>query len=138
MCRSDDYFATNDQELAVLDFEMFAEQLGLISRDPYRWKWVIISLHSGLQGLMVGVLKGSDKLGVYPDKYKGLITLSDICLAQPCAATPKTPSRLFQDSRFREYRKHTLHKVYIFRFRGQNSRLRPGPLLKSCGIIIAP
>jgi len=32
--------------------------------DPYRWKWAIIALHSGLQGMMVLGLQGSHGLNV--------------------------------------------------------------------------
>jgi hypothetical protein len=35
-----------------------------VSADPYRWKWAIIALHSGLQGMMVLTLQGSHSLHV--------------------------------------------------------------------------
>jgi hypothetical protein len=46
----------------VVAFEVFEEELGRVLQNPYRWKWVIISLHSGLQGMMVLALQGSHGL----------------------------------------------------------------------------
>lgn len=46
----------------VSAFEVFAEELLRASADPYRWKWAIIALHSGLQGMMVLALQGSHGL----------------------------------------------------------------------------
>jgi len=37
----------------VSALEAFADELQRVQRDPYRWKWAILSLHSGLQGMMV-------------------------------------------------------------------------------------
>ena len=48
----------------VLAFEVFAEEAQKLSDDPYRWKWAIIALHSGLQGIMVLALQGSHGLHV--------------------------------------------------------------------------
>jgi hypothetical protein len=48
----------------VSAFEVVAEELQRVSADPYRWKWVIIALHSGLQGMMVLALQGSHGLHV--------------------------------------------------------------------------
>ena len=48
----------------VLDFEMFSEQLKRVMDDHHRWKWVIFALHSGLQGMMVLALKGSNSFPV--------------------------------------------------------------------------
>jgi hypothetical protein len=48
----------------VSAFEVFAEEAQKLSADPYRWKWAIIALHSGLQGIMVLALQGSHGLHV--------------------------------------------------------------------------
>ncbi len=48
----------------VSAFDVFAEETQKLSTDPYRWKWAIISLHSGLQGMMVLALQGSHGLHV--------------------------------------------------------------------------
>lgn len=48
----------------VSAFEVFAEETQKLSINPYRWKWAIISLHSGLQGMMVLALQGSHGLHV--------------------------------------------------------------------------
>ena len=60
----DESLSTNESVETVSDFEMFAEQLNRINDDPRRWKWAVIALHSGLQGMMVLALKGSDGLNV--------------------------------------------------------------------------
>ena len=60
----DGWLSTNESAETVSDFEMFAEQLNRITDDRHRWKWAIVALHSGLQGLMVLALKGSNGLNV--------------------------------------------------------------------------
>ena len=66
----DGWLSTNDLDETVSDFEMLAEQLNRITDDPHRWKWAVIALHSGLQGMMVLALKGSDGLNVLRDVDK--------------------------------------------------------------------
>ncbi|OPY67800.1 MAG: hypothetical protein A4E57_02119 [Syntrophorhabdaceae bacterium PtaU1.Bin034] len=46
----------------VSAFEVLAEETQRLTSDPYRWKWAIIALHSGLQGAMVLALQGSHGL----------------------------------------------------------------------------
>ena len=48
----------------VLALEVFAEELQRALTDPYRWKWVIFSLHSAVQGMMVLALQSSHGLHV--------------------------------------------------------------------------
>jgi hypothetical protein len=64
----DEWLRTNELVEAVSAFEMFAEQLQRVTDDFYRWKWAIIALHSGLQGMMVLALKGSHGLHVLHPK----------------------------------------------------------------------
>ena len=66
----DGWLSTNHEVEAVSDFEMFSEQLDQVVADPHRWKWTIIALHSGLQGMMVSALKGSHGLNVLHDDDK--------------------------------------------------------------------
>jgi hypothetical protein len=84
----EDWLITDEAVETVSAFEVFAEEAQRLSSDPYRWKWAIISLHSGLQGIMVLALQGShglhvlreedaerwleahDKGGPYPDDLK--------------------------------------------------------------------
>ncbi len=66
----DHWLSTNESIETVSDFEMFAEQLKRTADDPHRWKWAIIALHSGLQGMMVLALKGSNGLNVLSDENK--------------------------------------------------------------------
>lgn len=56
------YLITDASVETVSAFEVFAEELQRVSADPYRWKWVIIALHGGLQGMMVLALQGSSGL----------------------------------------------------------------------------
>ena len=66
----DKWLSTSEAVEAVSDFEMFSEQVRRVTADPHRWKWTIISLHSGIQGLMVLALRGSNGLNVLDDKDK--------------------------------------------------------------------
>ena len=66
----DGWLSTNHEVETVSDFEMFSEQLCRVMDDPHRWKWAIIALHSGLQGMMVLALKGSNGLNVLHDDNK--------------------------------------------------------------------
>ena len=40
--------------------EAVADELERVQGDPYRWKWVILTLHSTVQGMMALALKGSN------------------------------------------------------------------------------
>ena len=66
----DGWLSTNESVETVSDFEMFAEQLNRINDDPRRWKWAVIALHSGLQGMMVLALKGSNGFNVLRESDK--------------------------------------------------------------------
>ena len=68
----DVWLSTNESVETVSDFEMFAEQLKRITGDPHRWKWAVIALHSGLQGMIVLALKGSDYMNVIRHDEKKL------------------------------------------------------------------
>ena len=76
----DEWLSTNHEVETVSDFEMFSEQLGRIVDDPHRWKWAIIALHSGLQGMMVLALKGSNAFNVIrgDDKKQRLASFFDL------------------------------------------------------------
>jgi hypothetical protein len=58
------YFRTDTSEEAVSALEMFAESLGDVAGDPYRWKWSIIALHGAVQGFLVLGLRGSNNFDV--------------------------------------------------------------------------
>ena len=60
----DGWLITDGAVETVSAFEVFAEEAQKLSADPYRWKWAIIALHSGLQGIMVLALQGSHGLHV--------------------------------------------------------------------------
>lgn len=58
---------TNEQEEAVSALEFTLESALKVTTDIYRWRWIIISLHSALQGFMVIALRHSDGSGPVPD-----------------------------------------------------------------------
>lgn len=58
------WLRTNSFRETVSALEACADELHLIERDPYRWKWVILALHGALQGMMVLALQGSHGLHV--------------------------------------------------------------------------
>ena len=62
------YFQTDDLSETVRDLEMVERFLKKIDPEIYYWKWVILALHSSLQGFMVAALKGSSGLAVMTDK----------------------------------------------------------------------
>ena len=65
-----EWLSTNESVEVVSDFEMFSEQLRRVMANPHRWKWTIIALHSGIQGMMVLALKGSNGLNVLREEDK--------------------------------------------------------------------
>ena len=66
----DEWLSTNESVETVSDFEMFSEQIKRAMDETHCWKWAIIALHSGLQGMMVLALKGSNGLNVLSDENK--------------------------------------------------------------------
>ena len=59
-----DFYASFDEQRdAVFSLQLVSELLEKTEANPQYWKWVIIALHSSLQGFMVLALKGSDGLG---------------------------------------------------------------------------
>lgn len=58
------YLRTDPAEEAISGLEMFAESLGSVASDPYRWKWAILALHGAVQGFMILGLRGSNNLDV--------------------------------------------------------------------------
>lgn len=60
----DEWLITDGSVETVSAFEVFSDELHRAMTDPYRWKWAIIALHSGLQGMMVLALQGSHGLHV--------------------------------------------------------------------------
>lgn len=47
------YLRTDEREEAVRSLEWAATQSLLIEKDPYLWKWVLVSLHNAVQGFLV-------------------------------------------------------------------------------------
>lgn len=63
-----EWLRTNESVEVVSDSEMFSEQLRRVTVDPHRWKWTIIALHSGIQGMIVLALRGSNGLNVLQEE----------------------------------------------------------------------
>ena len=61
---------TDEFEETVSALEATAHEFERVQADPYRWKWVILTLHSALQGMMVLALQGSNALGVLKPESK--------------------------------------------------------------------
>ncbi len=62
---SDPAFVVTDEfEETVSALETTANELERVKADPYRWKWVILALHSALQGMMALALRGGNNLRV--------------------------------------------------------------------------
>jgi hypothetical protein len=63
-----DFFPNFDEQRdAVFSLKIMSELLKKTEENPQYWKWVMIALHSSLQGFMVLVLKGSDNLAIMED-----------------------------------------------------------------------
>lgn len=58
------FIRTDEHVEAISALETVADGLGRVQDDPYRWKWVILALHSTVQGMMVLALKGANGLRV--------------------------------------------------------------------------
>lgn len=60
----EEYLITDGFVETVSAFETLSDELQRIPSDPYRWKWAILAMHSGLQGMMILALQGSHGLHV--------------------------------------------------------------------------
>ncbi|ATG92567.1 hypothetical protein [Methylomonas koyamae] len=49
--------STNILNEAVSSLALVMENLELVEKDVYRWKWVVIALHNSMQNIMVSALK---------------------------------------------------------------------------------
>lgn len=54
------YLRTDTKNEAIRSLEKTHETLLLVKRDPYQWKWAIISLHNCVQNSMILALRGSN------------------------------------------------------------------------------
>ena len=75
----DEWLKTDELIETVLDFEMFSKQLQQVIDDPHRWKWAIISLHSGIQGMMVLAIGNDLDVSREKDKERWLSWYRDRC-----------------------------------------------------------
>ena len=60
----------------VSALEAAADELERAQGDPYRWKWVVLTLHSAVQGMMALALKGSNGLNVLKSDDAKRLTLA--------------------------------------------------------------
>ncbi len=62
-------FAVTDTFVETVSaLEASSDELARVLRDSYRWKWVILALHSILQGMMALALEGGNNLRVLKPK----------------------------------------------------------------------
>ena len=61
------YLRTDEYEEAISALEFLSELIPTTASDVYRWKWVILALHSAMQGFMVLALRGSNGLAALKD-----------------------------------------------------------------------
>ncbi len=52
-----EYLSTNILNEAISSLALVMENLELVEKDVYRWKWVVIALHNSMQNIMVSALK---------------------------------------------------------------------------------
>ena len=58
-------FVVTDEFLETISaLEAVADELERVQGDPYRWKWVILTLHSAMQGMMALALRGGNNLRI--------------------------------------------------------------------------
>lgn len=62
------WLRTDEHQEAVSALEFAAEQASSVDSDVYRWKWVILGMHTAVQVYMVLALRGSDGLGPLKDE----------------------------------------------------------------------
>jgi hypothetical protein len=89
-----DFYASFDEQRdAVFSLQMVSELLKKTEEDLQYWKWVIIALHSALQGFMVLALKGSDGLGVIQEGNIEGNGINPNCGSQAARKKKKSRSR---------------------------------------------
>ena len=66
----ENWFETNETQEAVLSLQMMSEQLDHLAKtgNKHYWTWIIIGLHTALNGFMVLALRGTNDLNVLPEK----------------------------------------------------------------------
>jgi hypothetical protein len=65
------YLSTNILNEAASSLELVIENLVLVEKDVYRWKWIVIALHNSMQNIMVSALKqGNGFRSMTNDSYK--------------------------------------------------------------------
>lgn len=65
------YALEYDEKLdAISSLEILTEMLPRVISIPHYWKWVVLSLHSALQGFMVLALQRTDALGALTEETK--------------------------------------------------------------------
>ena len=85
-----EYVLEYDEELdTIASLELLSETLPKSLLYPHYWKWVVIALHSALQGFMVLALHGTNFLRVLTEE-----SATDWIEAFNGDETPKKPPRL--------------------------------------------
>lgn len=63
----ENFIDTDERQDVISSLQMTLTAIQLAHKDPIYWKWVILALHSGLQGAMVCHLNRSDGFGASKD-----------------------------------------------------------------------
>ena len=61
-------FTTDEYAEATTALEEVVVHLRAVASDTHQWKWVVIALHSALQGFLVLALRGSANFDVMTKK----------------------------------------------------------------------
>ena len=63
-----DFVHTDERQDVLASLEHFATSLAEVKQSDGAWKWVVLSLHSALQGAMVCHLSGTEQIGALTPK----------------------------------------------------------------------
>lgn len=59
------YLRTSPQSDVIYALDLIIDLSDKIEEKPAHWKWVIVSLHDAVEGMMVGALKGTSGVGAF-------------------------------------------------------------------------
>jgi hypothetical protein len=62
-------FTATPESEAVLALERFRQELGIVDRDIYAWKWAIIAGHNAVQNFMVAALDSPGREQLFSTRY---------------------------------------------------------------------
>jgi len=65
----ENWFETNETQESVISLQMMSEQLDHLAKtgNKHYWTWIIVGLHTALNGFMVLALRGTNDLNVFTE-----------------------------------------------------------------------